>query len=90
MSSCLKKDHLTSPSAQFSLKVFYRVMLHVFGLVAPLLHDKGEDPKGDSVHGEGTDDGRANPAEEKTVTLLFQAQLHGESSMLGLFDCDPT
>ena len=59
-------------------------MLHLLRFVAPLLHDKGEDPKGDSIHGEGTDDGRANPTEEKTVTLLFQAQLHGESSMLAV------
>ena len=57
------KGHLTDSTVQLPLQVFYGVVLHVLRLVAPLLHDQGEDPKGDSIHGEGTDDSRANPTE---------------------------
>ena len=60
-------------------------MIHVFRLVAPLLHDEGENPKGDGVHGEGADDGRADPTEQKTVTLLFQTELHGKGYILVTF-----
>ena len=50
-------------------------MFHVFGLVAPLVHDEGEDTEGDRVHWERTDHCRTDSSEKKAVSLLFQAEL---------------
>ena len=50
-------------------------MFHVLRLVAPLVHDEGEDTEGDGVHRECTDHRRTDPSEKKAVSLLFQAEL---------------
>ena len=71
----LNGHHLTGAIGQLPLKTFKSVMFHVLGLVAPLVHDEGEDAEGDGVHRDRTDHCRTDSSEKKAVSLLSQAEL---------------
>ena len=79
----LNGHHLTGAIGQLPLETFKSVMFHVLGLVAPLVHDEGEDAEGDGVHWEGTDHCRADPSEKKAMSLLFQAELQRKQLVKG-------
>ena len=79
----LNGHHLTGAIGQLPLETFKSVMFHVLGLVAPLVHDEGEDAEGDGVHWEGTDHCRTDPSEKKAMSLLFQAELQRKQLVKG-------